>query len=79
LNLIATANGNNNVHLYNPYVQEANGILKGHMKSVIAVKFIAGGGRLVSFSKDKVLRIWNVNLQMGIYRIANIYPKGPEG
>ena len=49
------------------------------MKSVIAVKFITSKGRIISFSKDKVLRIWNVHLQMAIHRIANIFPKGPEG
>ncbi len=79
LNLIATANTNNNINLYNPYVQEANGVLKGHMRSVIAVKFVSSRGQLISFSKDKVLRIWNVHLQMAIQRVANVFPKGPDG
>lgn len=49
------------------------------MKSVIAVKFNTKSGRLLSYSKDKVLRIWNVHLQMAVYRLSNVFPKGPEG
>ena len=34
--------------------------------------------QLISFSADKVLRIWNVPLQVCIQRISNVFPKGPE-
>ena len=54
------------------------GILKGHLKSVITAKFVRGGQRIMSFSLDRVLRVWSVNMQMLIYKISNVLPKGPE-
>ncbi|KAK7491119.1 hypothetical protein BaRGS_00017683, partial [Batillaria attramentaria] len=79
LNLIATAGVNNHVCLWNPYVvSKPNGVLRGHMASVIQVEFIKNRGQLISFSKDKVLRIWDVQLQVCIQRLAGMFPKGPE-
>ena len=49
------------------------------MASVIQVRFIKQRGQLISFSKDKVLRIWDVQLQVCIQRLAGMFPKGPEG
>jgi WD40 repeat protein len=79
LNLLATANQNTLVNLFNPYVLEPNGILKGHSRAVLAVKFMPARSQLFSFSEDKILRIWNVALQICIQRVANVFPKGPEG
>ncbi len=79
LNMIATANINCHVNLYNPYVQEANGILKGHLRSVLYVQFMSGRGQLISFSKDKIIRLWNIHLQMCIQRITNTFSsKSPD-
>jgi len=77
-NLIATGNQNTVVNLFNPYVSDPNGILKGHSRIVLAVKFMPSRSQLISFSADKVLRIWNVPLQVCIQRISNVFPKGPE-
>ena len=79
MNLLATANQNTVVNLFNPYVNEPNGILKGHSRIVLAVKFMPSRSQLISYSADKTLRIWNVPLQICIQRIANVFPKGPEG
>ncbi len=49
------------------------------MASVIQVQFIKNRGQLISFSKDKVLRIWDVQLQVCSQRLAGMFPKGPEG
>ena len=49
------------------------------MASVVQVQFIRSRGQLISFSKDKVLRIWDVQLQVCIQRLAGMFPKGPEG
>ena len=49
------------------------------MAAVIQVQFNKPRGQLVSFSKDKVLRIWDVQLQVCIQRLAGMFPKGPEG
>lgn len=54
-------------------------VLRGHMASVIEVQFNKGRRQLFSFSKDKVLRIWDVQLQVCIQRLAGMFPKGPEG
>ncbi|XP_013414484.2 WD repeat-containing protein 49-like [Lingula anatina] len=79
LNLIATAGVNHQVCLWNPYVvSKPNGVLRGHMASVIQVQFNTTRGQLISFSKDKVLRIWDVQLQVCIQRLAGMFPKGPE-
>ena len=76
----ATAGVNHHVCLWNPHiVSKPNGVLRGHMASVIQVQFIKSRGQLISFSKDKVLRIWDVQLQVCIQRLAGMFPKGPEG
>jgi len=54
-------------------------VLRGHMASVVQVQFIKTRSQLISFSKDKVLRIWDVQLQVCIQRLAGMFPKGPEG
>jgi hypothetical protein len=66
------------VHIYNPYVREPNGILKGHLKSIINVKFVRSDTRIMSFSHDRVLRVWSVKFQMLIYKVESCFPKGPE-
>ncbi|KAJ8313468.1 hypothetical protein KUTeg_008979, partial [Tegillarca granosa] len=74
-----TAGVNHHVCLWNPYVvSKPNGVLRGHMASVIQVQFIKSRNQLISFSKDKVLRIWDVQLQVCIQRVAGMFPKGPE-
>ena len=49
------------------------------MASVVQVQFNRSRGQLISFSKDKVLRMWDVQLQVCIQRLAGMFPKGPEG
>ncbi|XP_041919110.1 WD repeat-containing protein 49-like isoform X1 [Alosa sapidissima] len=79
LNLIATAGLNQHVYLWNPYVtSKPVGILRGHMSSVLAVRFILGKRQLLSFSKDKVLRLWDVSSQLCVQRVAGIFPKTQE-
>ncbi|XP_052324292.1 WD repeat-containing protein 49-like isoform X2 [Oncorhynchus keta] len=79
MNLIATAGIDNKVLLWNPYViSKPVGVLRGHMSSVTAVRFIVGKKQLISFSKDKVLRLWDVASQLCIQRIAGIFPKTQE-
>uniref|UniRef100_A0A8C8SMF0 WD repeat domain 49 n=1 Tax=Pelusios castaneus TaxID=367368 RepID=A0A8C8SMF0_9SAUR len=76
LNLIATAGINHRVCLWNPYVtSKPAGVLQGHSASVIAVQFITERKQLFSFSKDKVLRIWDIQHQLCIQRIAGSFPK----
>lgn len=54
-------------------------VLRGHMASVVQAQFMKSRSQLISFSKDKVLRIWDVQLQVCIQRLAGMFPKGPEG
>uniref|UniRef100_A0A8C5PKC0 WD repeat domain 49 n=1 Tax=Leptobrachium leishanense TaxID=445787 RepID=A0A8C5PKC0_9ANUR len=76
LNLIATAGIDHKVCLWNPFVvSKPTGVLQGNMASVIAVKFFANRRQLCSFSKDKILRIWDVHHQVCIQRVAGIFPK----
>ncbi|XP_037697279.1 WD repeat-containing protein 49 isoform X2 [Choloepus didactylus] len=79
LNLIATAGINNKVCLWNPYVaSKPVGVLWGHSASVIAVQFFADRKQLFSFSKDKVLRLWDIQHQLSIQRIACSFPKSQD-
>ncbi|XP_044944540.1 WD repeat-containing protein 49 isoform X3 [Mustela putorius furo] len=79
LNLIATAGINKKVCLWNPYVvSKPVGILWGHSASVIAVQFFAARKQLFSFSKDKVLRLWDIQHQLSIQRIACSFPKSQD-
>nr|XP_006816071.1 PREDICTED: WD repeat-containing protein 49-like [Saccoglossus kowalevskii] len=79
LNLIATAGVNHHVCLWNPYViSKPVGLLRGHMAPVVQVQFNYSRGQLLSFSKDKVLRIWDVQLQVCLQRMAGMFPKGPD-
>nr|XP_012607664.1 WD repeat-containing protein 49 isoform X6 [Microcebus murinus] len=79
LNLIATAGINNKVCLWNPYVvSKPVGVLWGHSASVIAVQFFAERKQLFSFSKDKVLRLWDIQYQLSIQRIACSFPKSQD-
>ncbi|XP_023593720.1 WD repeat-containing protein 49 [Trichechus manatus latirostris] len=79
LNLIATAGINSKVCLWNPYVvSKPVGVLWGHSASVIAVQFFAGRKQLFSFSKDKVLRLWDIQHQLSIQRIACSFPKSQD-
>ncbi|EDV25751.1 uncharacterized protein TRIADDRAFT_55170 [Trichoplax adhaerens] len=79
LNLIATAGVNYQVCLWNPYViSKPVGLLVGHMASVVHVIFNCSKGQLISLSKDKVLRIWDTQLQICIQRLTGVFPKGPE-
>lgn len=79
MNLIATGSVNNHVCLWNPYViSKPVGILTGHMAAVIQVTLNLNRQQLMSFSIDKVLRVWDIQQQVCLQRIANIFPKGPE-
>ncbi|KAL6478596.1 hypothetical protein MHYP_G00120290 [Metynnis hypsauchen] len=79
LNFIATAGENNQVCLWNPYlISKPVGVLRGHVTSVVAVRFMLGKKQLISFSKDKVLRVWDVATQLCVQRIAGIFPKTQE-
>lgn len=79
LNLIASAGINNHVCLWNPYVaSKPVGVLRGHMQVIVAVEFMHAKNQLISFSKDKVLRIWDINLQICVQRLTGIFPKGPD-
>ena len=49
------------------------------MRSVLYVQFIPSRGQLLSFSKDKILRVWDVQLQICLQRLSNTFPRGPEG
>ncbi|GAB1607178.1 WD repeat-containing protein on Y chromosome-like [Argonauta hians] len=75
-NLIATAGINHKVCLWNPYVKsKPSGILQGHMSSVLLVHFWSSRSLLFSLSKDKVLRAWDIQLQVCVQRLAGIFPR----
>lgn len=79
LNLIATAGIDNRICLWNPYVvSKPVGVLRGHMQSIVGVQFHHSKQQLISLSKDKVLRVWDVNMQLCLQRLTGVFPKGPD-
>ncbi|XP_067102682.1 cilia- and flagella-associated protein 337-like [Osmerus mordax] len=79
LNLIATAGVDNKVLLWNPYVIfKPVGVLRGHLTSVTAVRFVLDKKQLISYSKDKVLRLWDVSSQLCIQLFTGLFPRTQE-
>ncbi|KAM6946336.1 cilia- and flagella-associated protein 337-like [Aplochiton taeniatus] len=79
LNLIASAGVDNKVLLWNPYVMsKAVGMLRGHVSCVSAVRFLLAKRQLLSYSKDKVLLLWDVSSQLCIHRLGGVFPRTPD-
>ncbi|XP_028429789.1 WD repeat-containing protein 49 [Perca flavescens] len=79
LNLIATAGVDHQVLLWNPYVtSEPVCMLSGHTSSVTAIRFMQTKQQLLSYSKDKVLCLWDVSRQLCVHRLAGVFPKTQE-
>ncbi|GAA6221572.1 WD repeat-containing protein 49 isoform X1 [Lates japonicus] len=79
LNLIATAGVDHQVLLWNPYMtSEPVCVLSGHTSPVLAVRFMQTKQQLLSYSKDKVLCLWDVSSQQCIHRLAGVFPKTQE-
>ncbi|XP_068174144.1 cilia- and flagella-associated protein 337-like [Antennarius striatus] len=79
LNLIATAGVDHQVLLWSPYVtSEPVCVLSGHTSPVTAVRFMQTKQQLVSYSKDKVLCLWDVSSQLCVHRLAGVFPKTQE-
>lgn len=57
-NIIVTGGLDRYIRLWNPYVtNKATSVLKGHNSSVIHI--IAQADQIISFSKDKMIKIWD--------------------
>ncbi|XP_068601795.1 cilia- and flagella-associated protein 337-like [Brachionichthys hirsutus] len=79
LNLIATAGGDHRVLLWSPYVtSEPVCVLSGHTGPVTAVRFMQTKQQLVSYSKDKVLCLWDVASQLCVHRLSGVFPNTQE-
>uniref|UniRef100_A0A671Y6A4 WD repeat domain 49 n=1 Tax=Sparus aurata TaxID=8175 RepID=A0A671Y6A4_SPAAU len=79
LNLIATAGVDHQVLLWNPYVtSKPVCALSGHTSPVTAVRFMQTKQQLLSYSKDKVLCLWDVSSQLCVHRLAGVFPNTQE-
>ncbi|XP_029302297.1 WD repeat-containing protein on Y chromosome-like [Cottoperca gobio] len=79
LNLIATAGVDHQVLLWNPYVtSEPVCVLGVHTSPVTAVRFMQTKQQLLSYSRDKVLCLWDVTHQLCVHRLAGVFPKTQE-
>ncbi|XP_045930731.1 WD repeat-containing protein 49-like isoform X2 [Micropterus dolomieu] len=77
LNLIAGVD--HQVLLWNPYVtSEPVCALSGHTGPVSAVRFMQTKQQLLSYSKDKVLCVWDVSSQLCVHRLVGVFPKMQE-
>ncbi|KAK1900096.1 WD repeat-containing protein 49, partial [Dissostichus eleginoides] len=79
LNLIATAGVDHQVLLWNPCVISGPVcVLSGHTGPVTAVRFMQAEQQLISYSKDKVLCLWDISRQLCVHRLAGVFPKTQE-
>uniref|UniRef100_A0A8C2ZLX5 WD repeat domain 49 n=1 Tax=Cyclopterus lumpus TaxID=8103 RepID=A0A8C2ZLX5_CYCLU len=79
LNLIATAGVDHQVLLWNPFVTSKPVCrLIGHTGPVTAVRFMQTRQQLLSYSKDKVLCLWDVSRQLCVHRLAGVFPETQE-
>ncbi|TKS81227.1 WD repeat-containing protein 49 [Collichthys lucidus] len=79
LNLIATAGVDHQVLLWNPYVNSGPVcVLSGHTGPVTAVRFMQTKQQLLSYSKDKVLCLWDISSQQCVHRLAGVFPRTQE-
>ncbi|XP_054455537.1 WD repeat-containing protein 49-like [Anoplopoma fimbria] len=79
LNLIATAGVDHQVLLWNPYVTSKPVCrLSGHTSPVTSVRFMQTQQQLLSYSKDKVLCLWDVARQLCVHRLAGVFPETQE-
>ncbi|XP_072315674.1 cilia- and flagella-associated protein 337-like [Eucyclogobius newberryi] len=79
LKLIATAGVDHQVRLWNPYMtSKPVGVLSGHEGPVTTVCFMQNKQQLLSFSKDKVLCLWDISSQQCLHRLTEVFPKTSE-
>uniref|UniRef100_A0A3P8UQV2 WD repeat domain 49 n=1 Tax=Cynoglossus semilaevis TaxID=244447 RepID=A0A3P8UQV2_CYNSE len=79
LNLMATAGVDHQVLLWNPYLtSEPLCALSGHANAVLAVRFLQTKQQLLSYSKDKVLCLWDVSSQQCLHRLSEVFPRTQE-
>ncbi|XP_077396639.1 cilia- and flagella-associated protein 337-like isoform X2 [Festucalex cinctus] len=79
LNLIATAGVDHQVLLWNSYVSSQPAyILTGHVAPVMAVCFLQKKKQLLSYSRDKVLCLWDVSSQLCVHRLGGVFPATQE-
>uniref|UniRef100_A0A8C6NV26 WD repeat domain 49 n=1 Tax=Nothobranchius furzeri TaxID=105023 RepID=A0A8C6NV26_NOTFU len=79
LGLIASAGVDHQVLLWNPCVTSKPVFaLFGHSGPVITVTFIQTKPQVFSYSKDKVLSLWDVSSLQCVQRMTGIFPKTRE-
>ncbi|XP_051934207.1 WD repeat-containing protein 49-like isoform X2 [Hippocampus zosterae] len=79
LKLIATAGLDHRVLLWNPYVtSQPSYLLSGHVAPVTAICFLQKKKHLLSYSRDKVLCLWDVSSQLCIHRLGGVFPATRE-
>jgi len=80
MNLIISGSINHQVCLWNPYVvTKPVGLLVGHSAPIVQIAINKEDkNQAISFSKDKAMRIWDLQQQSCVQRITGIFPKGPE-
>ncbi|KAM9811354.1 cilia- and flagella-associated protein 337-like isoform 1-T2 [Syngnathus typhle] len=75
LRMIATAGLDHQVLLWNAHVTaKPVYILNGHVAPVTAVCFLQKKKQLLSYSRDKVLCLWDVSSQLCIHRLDAVFP-----
>ncbi|XP_035828989.1 WD repeat-containing protein on Y chromosome [Aplysia californica] len=80
LNLLVTGSGDHVVRLWNPYVtNKAIAILPGHATGVVGVAIHEGFRQVFSYSKDAVIKVWDVKEHTCLQTIVLKFPSSLHG
>lgn len=80
LNLLVTGSLDHLVRLWNPYVpNKPMSILEGHAVGVIGVKIHEGLVQVFSYSKDAVVKVWDIKEQSCLQTVALKFPNSIHG
>ncbi|XP_061781773.1 cilia- and flagella-associated protein 337-like isoform X2 [Nerophis lumbriciformis] len=79
LKMIATAGADHQVLLWNAYETcQPVYTLTGHVAPVTSVRFMQKKQQLLSFSRDKVLCLWDISSQLCVHSLDGVFPATQE-
>jgi WD40 repeat protein len=78
INLIVSAGVDRMIRLWNPYVtSKPVGLMEGHTSPIVAIYISASRGQVFSLCAQKVLRVWDIQLQACLQIVSGVFPRGP--